>query len=196
MNINIYNSFAGTGKTFNLIKKFLFISIKNKKYNNIILSYTNYSINNIFNKILKNLKDLINYNKKNKILLYLLKKNIKYNKIKKKSIKILKKIFINNNIITLDKFIYNIIIYKTPKIRIQKKYNILNKIDIYIFKYIKLYNNIFNKKNLFFKIKKKINYLLIFKNLINNIYYINNINYVINIFNKYKIVKKKKNNNL
>ncbi|WXB47385.1 MAG: 3'-5' exonuclease [Candidatus Shikimatogenerans sp. Tmey] len=193
MSIIIYNSLAGTGKTFNLIKKFIFLSIKKSKINNIILSYTNYSINNIKKKILLNLLDIINFKKKNKILKYLIKKKIKYKIIKTKSIKILKNIINKNNILTIDKFIYNIIINNNKKFII-KNNNFKKKINKYLYKYIYTYNIFFNKKkkNKYYLIfKKKINYLLNFKFLFQNINIKYNINYIKKLYFIYKNIKNK-----
>ncbi|XBT18537.1 MAG: hypothetical protein ABNO82_00255 [Candidatus Shikimatogenerans sp. Tder] len=193
MNIIIYNSLAGTGKTFNLIKKFIFFSIKKIKKNNIILSYTNYSINNIKKKILYNLLEIINNKKKNKILKYLLKKKIKYKILKKKSINILKKNIINKNIYTIDKFIYKIIYNNNNNFIINKNYNFKKNINKILYKYIFIYKNIFFKKKIkyYLIIKKKINYLLNFKFLFENIQIINNINYINNIYILYNNIKNK-----
>lgn len=114
--IKIYNAFAGTGKTYLLINKFIITSIKNYKKYNFILSFTNYSINNIKNKILKKLFNIIN-NKKN-----IYKKiNIKKKKINKICLNIIYKILTKKNILTIDKFFYSLIKTKIKIIKKKKK---------------------------------------------------------------------------
>lgn len=164
MNINlsglkIYNSSAGSGKTYSLIKEYLLILFYSENIymfkHILVITFTNKVVNEIKFNILNKLNELSKGIESDLFLFITNKLNKSSDEIKLKAKNILK-IIIHNyrffNISTIDKFYYKIINHLNIKINLHEEINIELNTNYILKKSVKILLNNLNNSDFYSKI--------------------------------------------
>lgn len=157
--LKIYNSSAGSGKTYSLIKEYLLLLLYNENIymfrHILVITFTNKVVKEIKLNILNKLYELSEGRESDLLIFFSKKLNKSYLDIQLKAKNILK-IIIHNytifSIYTIDKFYYKLINYSNIKFDFYEEFKIELNTNYILKKSVKILLNNLNKSNFYSKL--------------------------------------------